>query len=84
MHYGSDFFAKRGGVDTIVPKLRGIKKEQLGKQYYSRYTFALSNQDVIQTNLMYRCNIFNGNYFFLSGSYPRLPGVTLILAFIFS
>ncbi|CAB3992407.1 Tolloid 1, partial [Paramuricea clavata] len=78
MHYGSDFFAKRGGVDTIVPKLRGIKKEELGKQYYSRYTFALSNQDVIQTNLMYRCNIFNengGTIFAKSGSFhsPNYP-----------
>jgi hypothetical protein len=63
MHYGSDFFAKKDGVDTIIPKLRGVRKEELGKQYFSRYTFALSNQDVIQTNLMYRCNIFNGNYF---------------------
>ena len=63
MHYGSDFFAKKSGVDTIIPKLRGIKKDELGRQYFSHYTFALSDQDVIQTNLMYRCNVFNGIYF---------------------
>ena len=62
MHYGSSFFAKGGSGHTIIPKRRGIKKEELGKQYFSRYTFALSDQDVIQTNLMYRCNVFNGNY----------------------
>ena len=65
MHYGSNFFAKKHGVDTLVPKLRGIRKEELGKQYFSRYTYALSDQDIIQTNLMYRCNIFNGNYIFV-------------------
>ena len=70
MHYGSSFFAKGGSGDTIIPKHRGIKKEELGKQYFSRYTFALSDQDVIQTNLMYRCNIFNGNYSQATRSVP--------------
>ena len=60
MHYGSSFFAKEAGQDTIVPKLHGIKKEDLGRQYFTRYRYALSDQDIIQTNLMYRCNIFNG------------------------
>ena len=62
MHYGSNFFAKKGGQDTILPLLRGVKKEELGIQYFSHHRYALSNQDKIQTNLMYRCNIFNGTY----------------------
>lgn len=86
MHYGSNFFNKNGG-DTIRQKpgstfdmqnYGNVNNNEIGKSYYKLKGPVLSRQDIIETNLLYKCSKLSecgGTLFANSGSFtsPNFP-----------
>ena len=60
MHYGNNFFTKNGGK-TISRKIPGnAETNEIGMSYYKYEGPVLSPQDVLETNLLYRCTKITG------------------------
>lgn len=65
MHYGTRFFSKNDGK-TIQTKNNGRNTEnspanKIGEAYYKYDGPVLSTQDILETNLLYKCTKITGN-----------------------
>ena len=60
MHYGTRFFSKNDGKTIRAKEVAGSLENSIGKSYYKRDGPVLSTQDVLETNLLYKCTKITG------------------------
>ena len=75
MHYGAKFFS-RNGYKTISAKgYKTVQDDNIGSSYYMTKGPVLSTQDIIETNLLYKCNYVTkcgGTIFSTEGSFTSI------------
>ena len=72
MHYGTRFFSKNDGK-TIQAKEIGktVDDQVIGKSYYKFNGPVLSKQDILETNLLYKCTKITGKHRLFFGPYLK-------------
>ena len=61
MHYGTRFFSKNDGKTIQSKEIgRSVDDQSIGKSYYKYDGPVLSSQDILETNLLYKCTKITG------------------------
>ncbi|XP_047128449.1 bone morphogenetic protein 1 homolog isoform X1 [Hydra vulgaris] len=76
MHYGNNFFTKNGGKTILSKAPENAETNEIGMSYFKYKGPVLSPQDILETNLLYRCTKLTecgGTIFATSGSFASYP-----------
>ena len=61
MHYGTRFFSKNDGKTIRAKEVgKNVNENTIGKSYYKFDGPVLSTQDILETNLLYKCTKITG------------------------